>query len=265
MMVLMNELSWPEYAARIKDGAVILLPCGALEQHGPHLPLGVDVILSTAIATGVAKLVDGLVAHPLTYGYKSMPRSGGGSFFPGTVNLDGSTLSAVVRDIIREFARHGVRGICLIDGHYENQWFLTEGIDLALRDIGSNGPKVIRLEYWDFVDEATLASVFPGEFPGFALEHAAVLETSLMLYLCPHLVRVNLIPDHPPARSGSYDVTPPHRHWVPDSGALSSAKAASAEKGKTLFDHHTTAIAQILRSEFQLNAPREERENEQRR
>jgi len=252
MTFLMNELSWPEYAARIKDGAVILVPCGALEQHGPHLPLGVDVLLSTAIATGVAKLLDGLVAHPVTYGYKSMPRSGGGPFFPGTVNLDGSTLSAIVRDIVREFARHGARRICLIDGHYENQWFLTEGIDLALREIGGDAPKVIRLEYWDFVDAQILASVFPEGFPGFALEHAAVLETSLMLHLFPHLVRVDLIPDDAPAQSGSYDVYPPHRHWVPASGALSSAKGASAQKGMALFNHHTAAIAQILRHEFQL-------------
>jgi len=250
MTVLMNELSWPEYRARLRDEPVILLPCGALEQHGPHLPLGVDALLSTAIATEVARLVDGLVAHPLTYGYKSMPRSGGGPFFPGTVNLDGSTLSAIVRDIIRELAWHGARRICLIDGHYENQWFLTEGIDLALREIPNDLLKVVRLEYWDFVDDATLESVFPEGFPGFALEHAAVLETSLMLHLYPHLVRTDLIPDHPPADSGTYDVYPPHQHWVPPGGALSSAKGATAAKGLMLFQHHTAAIAKVLRQEF---------------
>lgn len=252
MTVLMNELTWPEYAARIGAGAVILLPCGALEQHGPHLPLGVDALLSTAIATEVARLVDGVVAHTLTYGYKSMPRSGGGPFFPGTVNLDGATLSSLVRDIVREFARHGARRVCLIDGHYENQWFLTEGIDLALRELGRDSLKVIRLEYWDFVDAATLATVFPEGFPGFALEHAAVLETSLMLHLFPNLVRTDRVPDHPAADAGTYDVYPPHEHWVPRSGALSSAKGATAEKGQLLFQRHTTAIAKILRDEFGL-------------
>jgi len=252
MTVLMNELTWPEYDARLKQGAVILIPCGALEQHGPHLPLGVDVLLSTAIATGVAKRVDGLVAHPLTYGYKSMPRSGGGPFFPGTVNLDGATVSAIVRDIVREFARHGARRICIVDGHFENQWFLTEGIDLALRDIREESLKVIRLEYWDFVDEATLRSIFPDGFPGFALEHAAVLETSLMLHLFPEMVHLDRVPDHPPATSGSYDVYPPHQHWVPTSGALSSAKGATADKGKLLFNQHTSAIEAILRREFAL-------------
>jgi len=77
-----------------------------------------------------------------------------------------------------------------------------------------------------------------------------VLETSLMLHLYPHLVRTDLIPDNPPADSGTYDVYPPHQHWVPPGGALSSAKGATAAKGLMLFQHHTAAIAKVLRHEF---------------
>ena len=248
--VLMAELSWPEYQERVKGDPVIFVPCGALEQHGPHLPLGVDALLSSRIARDVAEAMDGLVAPVLSSGYKSRPNSGGGAFCPGTTNLDGHTLSSMVRDVIRELVRHGARKICLIDGHYENQWFLSEGIDLAMREVGASGVRVMRLEYWDFCDEATLAQVFPDGFPGVALEHAAVMETSLMLHYYPQMVRMDLIPDNPPADFPPYDMFPPHRHWVPAGGALTSAKAATKEKGRIMAERYLKTIAEAVRTEF---------------
>lgn len=250
--VLMADLAWPEYQERLTLEPVVFLPCGATEQHGPHLPLSVDALLSTAVAVEVAEEVGGLVAPVLSYGYKSMPKSGGGAFFPGTTNLDGQTLSAMVRDVLRELARHGVRRICVIDGHYENQWFVTEGIDLAMREVGHTGVQVMRLEYWDFCDEATLARIFPDGFPGVALEHAAVMETSLMLHYHPQMVRLDLIPDNPSADFPPYDMFPPHRDWVPASGALTSAKAATAEKGRIMAEHYRKTIAAAVRKEFGL-------------
>src|SRR5579883_785281 len=194
--VLMSSMSWVAYQERLQDdGLVLLLPCGALEQHGPHLPLGTDALLSAAIAQTVAEKVNGLVAPTLSYGYKSQPKSGGGQHFPGTTSLDGQSLSQIARDVIREFARHGVNHLVIVDGHYENQWFLTEGIDLAMRELGASSPlRIMRLEYWDFCTEATLQKIFPDGFPGFALEHAAVIETSLMLHYYPDLVHLDLIP-----------------------------------------------------------------------
>ena len=98
-----------------------------------------------------------------------MPKSGGGPFFPGTINLDGTTLIAVVRDIIREWVRHGVKRLCFLDGHFENQWFITEGIDVAVREIRDADMKVMRFEYWDFFNDKTLHAVFPsGDFSSIA-------------------------------------------------------------------------------------------------
>ncbi len=248
--LLMAELAWPEYRQRIEENPVVFLPCGATEQHGPHLPLAVDALLSTAVALEAAEEVGGLVAPVLSYGYKSQPKSGGGPFFPGTTNLDGHTLSSMVRDVIRELARHGVRKICLIDGHYENQWFLIEGIDLAMREVASTGVRVMRLEYWDFCDDAIIARVFPDGFPGVALEHAAVMETSLMLHYHPQMVRMELIPENPSAEFPPYDMYPPHSDWVPSGGALTSAKASTAEKGRIMATHYRTAIAAAVRKEF---------------
>ena len=250
--VLMSSLSWVAYQERLQDdGLVLLLPCGALEQHGPHLPLGTDALLSAAIAQAVAAKVNGLVAPTLSYGYKSQPKSGGGQHFPGTTSLDGQSLSQITRDVIREFARHGVKNLVVVDGHYENQWFLTEGIDLALRELGTSHPlRIMRLEYWDFCTEETLSHVFPDGFPGFALEHAAVIETSLMLHFYPDLVSLDQIPDEQPADFPPYDMYPTRTEWVPPSGVLSSAKGASAEKGQGMAEQLTDSIAAALVREF---------------
>ena len=64
-----------------------------------------------------------MVAPALAYGYKSQPKCGGGQHFPGTTSLDAQTLSHTVRDRVREFARHGVQKLVIVNGHYENQWF----------------------------------------------------------------------------------------------------------------------------------------------
>lgn len=250
--VWMNQLSWPDYEARVqREQPVIFLPVGALEQHGPHLPLGTDALLATAVAADTAAQVDGLVAPALSYGYKSQPKCGGGQHFCGTTSVDAATLIGSVRDAVREFARHGVTKLVFVNGHYENQWFLIEGIDLGLRDLGPQAKlQVLRLEYWDFLTEQTLAAVFPTGFPGFALEHAAVIETSLMLHYHPTLVRQDLIPGDPPADFPPYDVYPTKRHWVPLSGVLSSARGATADKGQRMAIEVTRRMAEAVRHEF---------------
>lgn len=250
--VLMNRLTWPAYRDRIqRDDAVVFLPCGATEQHGPHLPLGTDHLLATAVSRSVAGRVDGLVAPALAYGYKSQPKCGGGQHFCGTTSLDAATLIGSVRDTVREFARHGVKKLVLCNGHYENQWFLTEGIDLAMRDLGPTPSlSVMRLEYWDFFTAPTLARIFPDGFPGYALEHAAVLETSMMLCYHPDLVHLDLIPADGPADFPPYDMYPPHTGWVPPHGVLSSAKAASKEKGEWMVEELTDLISRAVSRAF---------------
>jgi creatinine amidohydrolase len=248
---LLAEMTWPELQRRLAGQPIIFIPCGATEQHGPHLPLGVDVYLSTAMAKLVATATDGIVAPALPYGYKSMPKSGGGPFFPGTINLDGATLSHLVRDIVREWVRHSVKKLCFFDGHFENQWFITEGIDLAVREIRDEGLKVMRFEYWDFFTEKTLGQVFPsGDFSSIALEHAAVIETSLMLHFHPELVRKELIPDNPSVNPPPYDLFPAEPAFATKSGALITAAGASAEKGRIMAQQAAADIAHAVRKSF---------------
>mgnify|MGYP003700607329 CR=1 FL=1 len=190
--VFAAELPWPEYQRRTRGGrAPILIPFGSMEQHGHHMPMHVDVLLPTEFARRVAQEVGGLVAPPFTYGYKSQQKSGGGNFFPGTTSLDGMSLVHALRDVVREFVHQGNRQICIVNGHFENAWFIAEGVDLALRELGWSGihdTKVVVLSYWDFVDEAAIAQLYPDGFLGWDIEHGGVLETSLMLRLHPDLV-----------------------------------------------------------------------------
>jgi len=253
--VRMDNLSWLQYEQQVAAGAVVFLPIGATEQHGPHLPLGTDALLASAISEDVAAAVNGLVAPALSYGYKSQPKCGGGQHFCGTTSVDGATLIAMVRDAVREFYRHGVRRLVLVIGHYENQWFVTEGIDLAMRDIGPNaGLEVMRLEHWEFIKPQTLERIFPDGFPGIALEHAAVIETSMMLHYFPHLVALDKIPTHGPAQFPVYDMYPTRTEWVPESGVLSSAMGATAQKGALLVGDVVQGIREAVGREFRLVA-----------
>jgi len=138
-------------------------------------------------------------------------------------------------------------------GHYENQWFVTEGIELAMRDIGEHGAmEVMRVEHWAFCRQDTLDAVFPDGFPGIALEHAAVIETSMMLHYHPQLVSLERIPSHRPAQFPIYDMYPARTAWVPSSGVLSSAKDSSREKGRRLVTDVVDGIAAAVRHEFGL-------------
>ncbi len=249
-----SELTWPDYDAAVRDGTTpILIPIGAMEQHGHHMPLHVDVLLPTEFARRVAAQIGALVAPPFTYGYKSHQKSGGGNHLPGTTSLDGATLVAALKDVVKEFTRHGVRKICLVNGHFENSWFIVEAIDLALRELRWDGVtdlKVVVLSYWDFVHKEAICELYPGGFPGWDVEHGGVLETSLMLALHPQFVHLDRAVDHPPATFPPYDVYPVKREWTPAPGTLSSPREASVEKGHILLDVCTRGIIDALRGEF---------------
>jgi len=248
------ERPWPDYLAAVRDGkAPILIPLGSMEQHGHHMPLHVDVLLPTEFACRVARNIGGLVAPPFVYGYKSQQKCGGGNHLPGTISLEGSTLVSALRDVIKEFARHGSRRFAIVNGHYENSWFITEAVDIALRELrwdGITDMKIVVLSYWDFVNDATIARLYPDGFPGWAVEHGGVLETSLMLALHPHLVELERAIDHPPAAFPPYDVYPVKPEWTPVSGTLSSPKHASRDKGEILLSVCTTGITEALAKEF---------------
>ncbi len=255
---LIAKLDWQTYNRIVAEASpVVLLPVGALEQHGPHLPMDVDAIIPTRICEAVAPRVGGLVAPTICYGYKSQPKSGGGNHFPGTTSLNGQTLVMTVHDVILEFARHGVRKMAILIGHYENAMFMVEGIDLALRDLlmlGVDDMKVLRVDYWDFTSDETLKAVYPDGFLGWPLEHAGVMETSVMLYLHPEFVDMAQAPSHPPTSFPPYDVYPFDGNRGTPSGSLSAACDGTAEKGRLMFEEYVSGISEALKEEFALPA-----------
>ncbi|MBW4873444.1 MAG: creatininase [Paeniclostridium sp.] len=244
----MRNMTWQEFAKKKDD--VIILPIGATEQHGPHLPTCVDAVLAEEFAYRIAEKINGVVAPTLSYGYKSKPLSGGGPLFPGTIDLNGATLQALVMDIIDEFVRDGFTKIFILSAHFENEAFIIEAMDLCSAKYGDK-VKLLLTNWWDPMSPDVIDKVFDEvEFPGWALEHAAVTETSLMMYFAPELVREDKIMDIENASPATYYRYPIEKDIVPETGILASAKSSSAERGKIIVDDVISNIIKIIDKAF---------------
>jgi creatinine amidohydrolase len=253
--IFVAELSWQEFQEKAARGAVVFVPVGATEQHGRHMPLGVDAILPTAVCAEVARRRGGLVLPTVAYGNRSQPRSGGGMAFPGTINLTAETLTLLLRDILTELVRHGIRRIAVVNGHYENVCPSIEAIELALDHIGRDrldNLTILRADIWEFLQRETLARVFPDGYPGIELEHASVIETSMMLVLRPDLVHLERAANDGPASFQSYDRFPGPVREVPASGVLSTTAGSSEEKGRWLLADAIEGLDRGVVEEFHL-------------
>lgn len=244
------ELTWPEYAARVGAEPVVFVPVGALEQHGQHLPLATDALIAERLAERSADRLQGLVLPTVTYGARSLARSGGGDQFPGTVNLDGQTLISLVRDIIREEARHGVTRIVALLGHGENDHFVVEGAELGRRDTAGAQPRVLIIGWWQVLTPDDLAPLFPDGFPGWDLEHAARVETALMLALAPDQVRHDRIGPVDPVVAPAYVVLPTADGSVPSQGSLADPRGVTAAMGNELVSLIVDRIARTVTTVF---------------
>jgi len=246
--MLVEHMIWEEYRDEVSR-RIIILPVGSLEQHGPHLPLNVDVVIPTSLAKMVDEQLDAMVLPTIAYGYKSHPTSGGGQLFPGTTSLNGMTLINLTLDILKETYRHGGRRFLLLNGHYENLAFVTEAVELFIEE--KSDARVVVLSWWDQVSDELVDELFAGAgFPGWDTEHAAITETSLMQYFAPELVREDRIIDDQSERKVTYSIFPPPEDIIPKSGVLYKATYASREKGEKLAKHVVDNIVQITRREL---------------
>lgn len=245
--VMMNEMTWQEYD-KAKD-TMVILPIGATEQHGPHLPLNVDSLIATEISRKFALRMGGVVAPTLSYGYKSKPLSGGGPLFPGTIDLNGITLINLVVDILEEFINDGTKNIFVNNAHYENEAFILEAIDLVSRKY--KDVCIIETNWWDTLPQTVIDKVFDEiPFPGWAFEHAAITETSLMLYFAPESVRMEAVIDEMGAQPQAYHKYPVVDGMVPASGVLATAVSSTAQKGELIVDAVLDAFEDIVKTEF---------------
>jgi len=247
---LIHKLAWREYNAKSHDG-IIILPVGATEQHSTHLPLGVDSIITENVALMLAEEIDALVAPPLYYGYKSQPSSGGGPLFPGTIDLNGATLTCLAGDILKELLADGWQRVLVLNGHFENQAFLIEAADLLLREQKSDFPRVIITSWWDNISKDVLPKVFDEvEFAGWELEHAAIVETSVMMFFAPELVNQDLFLDEGLESVPRFHSFPVRPGLLPESGNLHTPRTSSAEKGKIIVEDVVRSLKKMTTEQF---------------
>ncbi len=244
----MTSMTWPEYRDAIAAGAAVIVPVGSIEQHGHHLPLDTDIAIATRLAERIARNCNAIVGAPIAFGYKSQALSGGGQIFSGTTSLEGQTLTLLARDVARELLRHGARRIVFLSGHGENQFFLFEAADLALA--GRDGARIMVTGWWQHVPDPLLHELFEGNFPGWDLEHAATVETALMLALEPGSVRRDRIIDEVAPHVPGYSVFPQPEGLVPASGLLSRAAPATESMGARLVETIVEALSSVIRSKF---------------
>ena len=183
--LLLEDLAWPEVAARLEEGyTTVVVAVGAVEQHGPHLPLSVDALRGTRLGLEVARrLGRALVAPTIRTGCSDHHMA-----FPGTMTIRPSTLHALCRDYCVSLAHHGFTRICFVPSHGGNFAPLADMLG-DLREAA--GPECRVLAYTDLLG-------FIGVWRRVAAEwgmadrvggHADVAESSEMLAIRPDLVR----------------------------------------------------------------------------
>ncbi len=247
-----EKLTWPEINDAVDMGKVCIVPCGAVEQHGPHLPLDVDLVCPVGVATGVGKEIPDkvLILPVVAYGYTAHVMD-----FPGTINQDFEHFQHNVLDIAKSLAYHGFKKIILLNGHGSNM----PNLDLVARRANlETDAECTLVAWWHLlnVDKTFMPGWRESKFPG-GCAHACELETSMYLYLDGDNVRKDLI------KSGdiSFNNDGSEFNWVDlfsagpattvswtssysDTGVLGEAELATAEKGKRAYEE---CVKQLVR------------------
>jgi creatinine amidohydrolase len=242
-----GAISWFEFVKRADANVPIILPIGAFEQHGPHLPLATDAIIAAALGGAIADGAEGLTLPVLSYGAPSRPRSGGGDLFPAPA-VDIETLLATVQSVVAGAVGAGARRIVVLSWHYENQSVLWDAAWRALT--GTESAKaLVFADPWQLISDDVYLDLLP---PGLgrvdpAAGHAGFLETGIMRALAPHLVGQ---PSSPVSfRPRQYDVLPTPRDAVPETGVVYDAGSVAAEAGQRCFDAMVSAITDAIAAE----------------
>jgi creatinine amidohydrolase len=247
-----EKLTWPEINDAVELGKVCVVPCGSVEQHGPHLPLDVDIVCPQGVAYAAGKQIADkvLVLPPVWYGY-----TGHVMDFPGTINNDFETFIHHVLDITKSLAYHGFKKIMLLNGHGSNM----PNLDLVARRTNlETDAECVVTAWWNLltVDKEFLPRWRQSKFPG-GCSHACELETSLYLYLDGDNVRKDKIKsgvisfneENSPFHWGDLFASGPATvvSWTSsysETGVLGDAELATAEKGRQAYEE---AVKQLVR------------------
>jgi len=229
-------LRWPEVTDATARQPVALLPFGAVEEHGPHLPLGTDIVAADALADQICAAAGLLRLPTMPYGQVWSL-----AHFPGSLTVRDELLVGLVTDVADGLRRGGVAGLVLFTAHLGNVAALRAA-SRALAD--SDGLPAITLAYPGLDQVAESVRDSPRSHP--SIMHADELETSVMLALDPDSVdmdrAVKEYPDYPP----DFGMAPDRWDTLSDSGVFGDATAASAEKGERIVAHVVTTACTII-------------------
>jgi creatinine amidohydrolase len=250
----MQHRFWADYTARDfaalpRDRLIAVLPVGAVEQHGPHLPLRVDqAILDGILAAALPLIPDDLPV--LILPTLAVGKSDEHSAFPGTLTFTAATLMAMWSDIGDSVARAGVRKLVILNSHGGQ----IAPMDIVARDLRLRHQMLVVAVNWFAM--GLPEGLFTEEENRFGI-HAGDMETSVMRALHPDLVQMNHARDFRPLVA---DMAATNRHlgltpagklaWAAQdlhpAGACGNAALATAEKGRQVIDHAARQIVTLL-------------------
>ncbi len=247
--VQFEKMTWKEIQAAVKESAgIAILPIGAVEEHGPHNPVGVDSIETYEIGLRAARQSQTLILPLVWFGNSRSLMD-----FPGSVGIRPEVLKDYVHDVILSLIQHGFNRPLILDGHSGNYGVL----DILIEDILlETGLKVLHVRAWD------LASIpKPAGTPTYD-GHGGLSETSAMLYLVPDCVDRLAMQDCAPQADlsphGSVFPTPSSAFAkgavvfpmmmgeLAADGHHGDPRLASAERGKALIDAKANALAEFI-------------------
>lgn len=246
------EMTWQEIAAAGRDSArwIAVLPLAAVEQHGPHLPLGVDTYIAEAYLARVQKLLP--VDLPVTFlPVQRVGVSAEHLSFPGTLTLSARTAIAAWTELGESLARAGLRKLVLITSHGGN----VAAMELVARDLRTRlGMLAVTVGWHRF---GYPDGIFSTEEKRHGI-HGGDIETSLMLAAQAELVRMDKAANAVPATIGMARdfkwlgaYRPAGFAWMTQdinpTGAVGDATPASAAKGEAALQQGAKAFVELLR------------------
>jgi creatinine amidohydrolase len=252
--VFLPEMTFAEVEDIIDSVELAAIPTGSHEGHGPHLPLQVDAVIATHVATKAAELLYPrvLVTPALAVGHSPQHLE-----FAGSLTLRVETQIRVLTDYCQSLRGYGIRRLALVNGHGNN---MAVNAQAARRITEELGVQVVSFAYWETIDRAAIAKINAGRhFPG----HADEFETSMLLHLCPAITRmdrVHQIEDQYGLLGPEPQVAPGRRFLATTTFqqkglrarlrcdvASDSYRLASAEKGAQFAELAIQGTAQCLR------------------
>jgi creatinine amidohydrolase len=230
--------TWPEVKELVGQGCVAVLPFGAFEQHGPHMPLSTDTIMAEELARRLADAAGALLLPPVHYGETS-----GNNGFPGTISLGFDTVRRIALDICASLRDGGVAGLVIVNGDFGNQ----APLKLAAREAREQlGYPVLMIDYPGLAEIAT--EVSDSAPAGHGFYHADEVETSMVLAIEPTAVKMARAHAEYPRFPPGYGSTPIPLRQISRSGVFGDPRGATAEKGARILEALTVKAWAIVES-----------------